>query len=110
MRVPDPERREEPDRRVLPDRRSGLDRRTSAPGSGNVIPIERRRGADRRKGDRRLGVERRLALQSTGEQIRAALELLTRLIDTGRLDDNARRLLDAALLRLTFALDRLGQA
>ncbi|HEX9704800.1 MAG TPA: hypothetical protein VGA20_06105 [Gemmatimonadales bacterium] len=109
MHATDLERRDLPDRRALPDRRSETDRRTATGTASQDSAPERRVREDRRKSDRRLGVERRLALQSIGDQIRAALGLLTRLVDAGRVDDDGRRYVDAALLRLKFALDRLGQ-
>jgi hypothetical protein len=109
MDTTDPDRRNDLERRTLPDRRSGVDRRAPRGAADTATPPERRAGDDRRKGERRLGVERRMALQSTSEQIHAALALLTRLVDTGRVDDDGRRFVDAALLRLKFALDRLGQ-
>ena len=109
MHATDLERRDLPDRRAAPDRRNGVDRRTVSPPASRDSAPEQRTGADRRKSDRRLGVERRLALQSVADQIRASLGLLTRLVDSGRVDDEGRRYLDAALLRLTFALERLGQ-
>jgi hypothetical protein len=88
------------------DRRNGADRRKSSV-SGPAITIERRSGEDRRKNVRRMGVERRLESQSDAEQIRAAIALLARVVDIGRMDDNERRFLDAAILRLTFVLNKL---
>ena len=43
----------------------------------------------------------------TVEQIHAVLELLTELADQGALRDDSRRLLDTAMLRLRFALERI---
>jgi hypothetical protein len=84
------------------DRRGG-DRRGLA---------ERRRAAalvefERRMGDRRSGKDRRLLLQSAGDQIHVALKLLTRIAESGLVIDQERRNLEAAMLRLRFALERL---
>ncbi len=73
----------------------------------------RRRGADRRVKDvqvpveRRSGLDRRLIVESATAQIHAVLELLTQLADMGALRDDSRRLLDTAMLRLRFALERI---
>jgi hypothetical protein len=73
----------------------------------------RRRGADRRvkhavvQVERRSGLERRLIVESATAQIHAVLELLTELADQGALRDDSRRLLDTAMLRLRFALERI---
>jgi hypothetical protein len=75
----------------------------------------RRRGADRRiKNDpvdleRRSGLDRRLIVESATAQIYAVLELLTQLADMGALRDDSRRLLDTAMLRLRYALERMEQ-
>lgn len=73
----------------------------------------RRRGADRRVKDmpvdleRRSGLDRRLVVESATAQIHAVLELLTQLADMGALRDDSRRLLDTAMLRLRYALERM---
>jgi hypothetical protein len=73
----------------------------------------RRRGADRRVKDvqvpveRRSGLDRRLIVESATAQIHAVLELLTQLADMGALRDDSRRLLDTAMLRLRYALERI---
>jgi hypothetical protein len=73
----------------------------------------RRRGADRRIKDvsvqveRRSGLDRRMIVESATAQIHAVLELLTELADQGALRDDSRRLLDTAMLRLRFALERM---
>jgi hypothetical protein len=73
----------------------------------------RRRGADRRVKDvavhveRRSGLDRRLIVESATAQIHAVLELLTQLADMGALRDDSRRLLDTAMLRLRYALERM---
>jgi energy-converting hydrogenase Eha subunit H len=73
----------------------------------------RRRGADRRvktvavEIERRSGLDRRMIVESATAQIHAVLELLTQLADAGALRDDSRRLLDTAMLRLRFALERM---
>jgi hypothetical protein len=73
----------------------------------------RRRGADRRMKnvpvqiERRSGLDRRMIVESATAQIHAVLELLTQLADQGALRDDSRRLLDTAMLRLRFALERM---
>ena len=74
--------------------------------------------ANRRRGDRRAkhvpvdverrsGLDRRLIVESATAQIHAVLELLTELADQGALRDDSRRLLDTAVLRLRYALERM---
>ena len=73
----------------------------------------RRGGGDRRlkstpvNVERRSGLDRRLIVESATAQIHAVLELLTELADQGALRDDSRRLLDTAMLRLRFALERI---
>lgn len=73
----------------------------------------RRRGPDRRMKDvpvdleRRSGLDRRMIVESATAQIHAVLELLTELADQGALRDDSRRLLDTAMLRLRYALERM---
>jgi hypothetical protein len=73
----------------------------------------RRRGADRRvknipvEIERRSGLDRRMIVESATAQIHAVLELLTQLADAGALRDDSRRLLDTAMLRLRYALERM---
>ena len=73
----------------------------------------RRRGADRRLKDnpvdleRRSGLDRRMIVESATAQIHAVLELLTELADQGALRDDSRRLLDTAMIRLRYALERI---
>lgn len=73
----------------------------------------RRRGSERRVKDvpvqveRRNGLDRRLIMESATAQIHAVLELLTEIADLGALPDNSRRLLDTAMLRLRYALERM---
>jgi hypothetical protein len=73
----------------------------------------RRRGADRRvknvpvETERRSGLDRRMIVESAAAQIHAVLELLTQLADMGALRDESRRLLDTAMLRLRYALEKM---
>jgi len=73
----------------------------------------RRRGAERRMKDvpvnleRRSGLDRRMIVESATAQIHAVLELLTELADQGALRDDSRRLLDTAMIRLRYALERM---
>ncbi|PYO93939.1 MAG: hypothetical protein DMD62_07590 [Gemmatimonadetes bacterium] len=73
----------------------------------------RRRSGDRRVKDvpvtieRRSGLDRRMIVESATAQIHAVLELLTQLADQGALRDDSRRLLDTAVLRLRYALERM---
>jgi hypothetical protein len=73
----------------------------------------RRRGADRRVKnvpvpmERRSGLDRRMIVESATAQIHAVLELLTQLADMGALRDDSRRLLDTAMLRLRYALEKM---
>lgn len=92
------------ERRRRSDRRTVLDRRSSAPRPGPQPD------AERRSGERRTGQERRLSILSAEDQIDEALRLLTRVVETGSLPDEERRNLEAAMVRLRFALDRLEQA
>jgi hypothetical protein len=92
--VPDFERRDTSERRSNADRRSG----------GADVPRE----GERRKSPRRSGVERRLALQSSAGQMQIAIGLLLRLAESSALNDEQRRLLDTAMLRLRFAIERIG--
>ncbi len=74
----------------------------------------RRRGADRRLKEtpvdleRRSGLDRRMIVESATAQIHAVLELLTELADQGALRDDSRRLLDTAMIRLRYALERIA--
>lgn len=91
------------ERRRLSDRRTVLDRRSGAPRPGQPA-------VERRIGERRTGQERRLSILSAEDQIDEALRLLTRVVETGSLPDEERRSLEAAMVRLRFALDRLEGA
>ena len=80
------------------DRRSGADQRAE------LAPV----GVERRKSDRRQGIERRLALQSAAGQLQTAMGLLLQVRDSASLNDEERRLLDTAMLRLRFAVERMA--
>lgn len=73
----------------------------------------RRRGPDRRVKDvpvdvdRRSGIDRRSEIESATSQMHAVLVLLSQIADSGALRDENRRLLDTAMLRLRFALERM---
>jgi hypothetical protein len=86
------------------DRRTRADRRATARGDRRqvavLVPAERRSGQDRRG-----GAERRTP-ESVAEHIRNALQLLTNVAESGTLDEESLRDLDAAMFRLRFALDR----
>jgi hypothetical protein len=77
--------------------------RRSADQRVESVPV----AVDRRKSDRRVANERRLALQSAAGQLQIALGLLMQIADTGTLNDELRRALDTATLRLRFALERM---
>lgn len=79
------------------DRRSGEDKRVEH------VPV----AVERRKSDRRQGIERRLALQSAAGQLQIAIGLLMRIAEAGTLNDELRRALDTAMMRLRFALERM---
>ncbi|HET9384592.1 MAG TPA: hypothetical protein VFO67_05560 [Gemmatimonadales bacterium] len=57
--------------------------------------------------ERRSGLDRRMIVESATAQIHAVLELLTQLADMGALRDDSRRLIDTAMLRLRYALERM---
>jgi hypothetical protein len=85
------------DRRLATDRRASTDRRRVV----TVVVEERRSGVERR------GHLERRSPESAGEHIRNALQLLTNVAESGTLDEESLRDLDAAMFRLRFALDRL---
>ena len=86
-------------RREKADRRGGADRRNEqAP-----VELERRKG-----GQRRTGLGRRLELETAGDQIHAALDLLTYALQQGILLDVDRWLLETAVARLHLAIEQLG--
>jgi hypothetical protein len=86
-----------------------LDRRDADRRSGADQRVERVAVAfDRRTSDRRQGIERRLALQSAAGQLQTAMGLLLQVADSASLNDDERRLLETAMLRLRFAVDRMA--
>src|ERR1041385_1563538 len=85
------------DRRLATDRRAPTDRRRVV----TVVVEERRSGIERRAQPERRSPE------SAGEHIRNAVQLLTNVAESGTLDEESLRDLDAAMFRLRFALDRL---
>jgi hypothetical protein len=85
------------DRRLTTDRRAPTDRRRIV-----TVVVE-----DRRSGVERRAPSERRAPESAGEHIRNALQLLTNVAESGTLDEESLRDLDAAMFRLRFALDRL---
>src|SRR5437879_4170376 len=102
------------DRRLATDRRAPPGPRRTVTG----VRGEPRPRPDRRRivtvvvEERRSGVERRAqperrSPESAGEHIRNALQLLTNVAESGTLDEESLRDLDAAMFRLRFALDRL---
>ena len=87
-------------RREKSDRRSGAERRKKH------APVEQ----ERRKGSqRRTGLERRLELETAGDQIQAALDLLTYALDQGVLLDVDQWVLETAVARLRLAMEQLGE-
>lgn len=85
-----------------------LDRRDSDRRSGADQRVERAAvTVEQRKSDRRVVVERRLALQSAAGQLQIAIGLLVQIAEADTLSDELRRSLDTATLRLRFALERM---
>src|SRR5436309_14171385 len=80
--------------------RSSLRRRPQS--QTGPVEVERRK-----KRDRRTGLTRRLELRTAGDQIQAALDLLSRALDHGVLFDEDRWLLETAITRLRSALGPL---
>ena len=75
-----------------------------------ATPSFERRLGDRRSGsERRFLIERRLSLQSAQDQIHGALKLLTLVAEGAMLGEQQRRSLEAAMLRLRFALERMEE-
>lgn len=90
-------------RRERAERRRGPERRT------HQVPVE----VDRRKGaDRRSGLERRLGFDSAtaGDQIHAAIGLLTYAVENAVMLDVDLWVLETAITRLHIALAKLGGA
>jgi hypothetical protein len=88
------------------NRREKSDRRGDADRRNEQAPVEQ----ERRKGSqRRTGLSRRLELETAGDQIHAALGLLTYALDQGILLDVDRWLLETAVARLRLAVEQLGE-
>ena len=117
MPKPDPDRRLAMERRKLSERRGEGEQGEESRGERRSateahVPVERRSGTERRQiGERRSAIERRLSLQSAADQIHGALKLLTLVAESeaGRLNEEQRRELEGAMLRLRFALERLEE-
>jgi len=93
-----------PNERRRPHDRRALDRRSGA------LRAEHATHERRINGDRRSGTERRLSVLSAEDQIHEALRLLTRVVESDATSDEERRSLEAAMVRLRFALDRLEES
>jgi hypothetical protein len=91
------------ERRLTSERRNLLERRGEAE-RHEPPSVDRRRISERR-----AGIERRLSILSAGDQIHAALRLLTRVVEMGAVTEQELRTLESAMLRLRFALDRLEE-
>ena len=85
------------ERRKVGDRRAASRRRVVV-----VVAVERRSEPERRSGSERRTPD------NVGEHIRNALQLLTNVAESGTLDEESLRDLDAAMFRLRFALERCG--
>lgn len=90
------------------DRRSA-ERRAKANGMA-LVHGERRSGMDRRSSDRRGSPERRVPLQTPADHVRWAIDLVARVAESGEMGDAELRALDAAIVRLRFALERLAKS
>jgi hypothetical protein len=88
------------------NRREKSDRRGDADRRNEPAPIEQER---RTGSQRRTGLSRRLELETAGDQIHAALGLLTYALDQGILLDVDRWLLETAVARLRLAVEQLGE-
>lgn len=82
------------------ERRSGGERRSRT----EAVPAERRQG-----GDRRSGNDRRLSLETAGNQIQGAIDLVARAAQSNLLVEDDRWLLDTAIHRLQAALRQLDE-
>ena len=88
------------ERRARAERRRGAERRTHQP----PVEVERRKSDDRR-----TGLERRLELDTAGDQIHAAIGLLTYATENGVMLEVDLWVLETAITRLQIALAKLGQ-
>jgi len=104
-----------PASRLIADRRAGLDRR-AIPRRASLarVELERRARVDRRRGperrstlDRRVRARRLSGVESPGEHLRNALQLLSQASLSDALDADPRADLAAALERLRLALQLL---
>lgn len=87
------------ERRNRSERRGGAERRV------RETPV----GHDRRTGgDRRRGLERRLELGTAGEQVRAAIGLLSYAVENGVMLEVDLWMLETAITRLQIALAKMG--
>jgi len=101
--------------RLIADRRSGVDRRAVPRRTVLArVPVDRRRVVDLRRGaerrstlDRRTTAPRPRAMETPGEHIRNALQLLQHLHESDGLDVEHRADLVAALRRLQRSLELL---
>ena len=74
-----------------------------------VPPVEQRSHTSRRSiPDRRTG-SGSFGAATAEEAVRTALQLLITITETETLDDDLQRHLDAAIVRLHFAIERLQQ-
>lgn len=90
------------ERRSGPDRRVGGDRRGPKDAAAEARPGR----VSRRQTPRRSSTERR-SNETVEEHLRNALQLLANVVESGTLDDEARRDLDAAMFRLRYAVERM---
>jgi hypothetical protein len=99
-----------PDARVPPieERRGKPERRTSERRHLKLVPpVEQRSHRSRRTiPDRRIG-SGPLGAATAEEAVRTALQLLITITETEMFDDELQRHLDAAIVRLHFAIERL---
>ena len=70
-----------------------------------TVHSERRSGVDRRGSP-----ERRVPLQTPADHVQWAIDLVARVAESGEMGDAELRALDAAIVRLRFALDRLAKS
>ena len=93
------------------ERRTGNERRSAERRvSTGQTALERRAGAERRSlRTRRTMLDRRTE-ETAEEHLRNALQLLGNIAEAAVLNDELRRDLDSAMLRLRFAVDRLERA
>ncbi len=118
MGSPPSDRRQISERRLLPSRRGGLERRIAERRrmftpllSNRRLRADQRQGIERRSlAERRGETDRRAPAETVDEHIRNALQLLRNLSESGVLDDEHQRDLDAAVRRLGLALRETQRA